>query len=381
VTRLLRFVEEHYLVVPIGAAVAIVWANTAATSYFQTARALAFVVNDIGMAFALAFLAQEIVEAMLPGGTLHPWRRAVLPIVAAIGGMLGAVAVYGAYILSGDQDNLLPGWPIACAVDVAFCYFIAAGIFRRGAAVTFLLLLAIASDAVGLVIVSYRYPVLTVHPIAAALLIPAIWIAAVLRRSKVGNIWAYILLSGTLSWFAFYWSGVHPALALLPIVPFFPHAARDLNPLADPARGRHKAAAHFEVVFRYPVQAIAFFFGLVNAGVSITGFDEGTWALVLASFVGRPLGILIAAGLAVTAGLEVPRRLVWRDLVVMALAASPGFTFGLFFATAVFPVGSLLNQMKVGAILTAAGALLAIAAARLWSVGRFAQKSPGRPIT
>jgi NhaA family Na+:H+ antiporter len=373
--RLLRFVEEHFLVVPIGAAVAILWANAAAPSYFQTARVLAFAVNDIGMAFALAFLAQEIVEATLPGGTLHPWQRAALPIVAAIGGMLGAAAGYCAFVLSGDQNNLLPGWPIACAIDVAFCYFIAASIFRRGAAVTFLLLLAIVSDAVGLVIVSHRYPVLTVRPIAAALIVPAIWIAALLRRNNVGNVWAYILLSGTLSWFAFYLSGVHPALALLPIVPFFPHAARHLNPLADPASGRHRAAAHFEVVFRYPVQLIGFLFGLVNAGVSVMGFDDGTWAVVLGSLVGRPLGILIAAGLAVTAGLVVPRRLGWRDLVVMALAASPGFTFGLFFATAVFPVGSLLNQMKMGALLTAAGALLALGAARLLSVGRFAQES------
>ena len=128
-------------------------------------------------------------------------------------------------------------------------------------------------------------------------------------------------------------------------------------------------------MFRYPVQLIGFLFGLVNAGVSVMGFDDGTWAVVLGSLVGRPLGILIAAGLAVTAGLVVPRRLGWRDLVVMALAASPGFTFGLFFATAVFPVGSLLNQMKMGALLTAAGALLALGAARLLSVGRFAQES------
>jgi Na+:H+ antiporter, NhaA family len=372
VTRLLRFVEEHYLVVPIGAVVAIVWANTAAPSYFQTARALAFVVNDIGMAFALAFLAQEVVEATLPGGTLHPWQRTALPIVAAAGGMVGAAATYKAYVLSGDQTNLLPGWPIACAVDVAFCYFVAASVFMRGAAVTFLLLLAIASDAIGLVIVSYRYPVMTVHPEAAALIIPAIWIAAVLRKNRVGTVWPYILVSGTLSWLAFYWSGVHPALALLPIVPFFPHAARDLNPLADPAQGRHKAAAHFEAVFNYPVQAIGFLFGLVNAGVSIKGFDDGTWAIVVASLVGRPLGILIATGLAVTAGLDVPRRLGWRDVLVVALSASPGFTFGLFFATAVFPVGDVLNQVKMGAMWTVAGALLAVGAARLLRVGRFA---------
>lgn len=371
-TRLLRFAAEHYLVVPIGAAIAIVWANTYGSSYFQFAHTLSFAVNDVGMAFAFGFLAQEVVEATLPGGTLHPWRRAMLPVVAAVGGVIGATAVYDAYILSGDQLNLLPGWPIACAVDIAFCYFIAASIFRRGAAVTFLLLLAIASDAIGLVIVSYRYPVIEAHPSAVALMIPAVWSAAVFRRNRVRTIWPYVLLSGTLSWFAFYWSGVHPALALLPIVPFFPHAARDLNPLADPARGRHRSTAHFEYVFRYPVQVIAFLFGLLNGGVLIRGFDDGTWAILIAGLAGRPIGLLLAAGLAVAAGLELPHRFGWRDLVVIALVASSSFTFGLFFATAVFPVGPLLMQTKMGAMSTVAAAPLAMVAARLLRVGRFA---------
>ena len=372
-TRVFRFVVEHYLVVPIGAAIAIVWANTYAASYFQFAHALSFAVNDVGLAFGFAFLAQEVVEATLPGGTLHPRRRALLPVVAAVGGVLGAVGAYQAYILSGDQLNLLQGWPIACAVDLAFCYFIAASIFRRGAAVTFVLVLAIASDAIGLVIVSYRYPVIESHQAAAALMIPAVWSAAMFRRNGVRTIWPYVVLSGALSWFAFYWSGVHPALALLPIVPFLPHAARDLNPLADPAREQHRSAAHFEYIFRYPVQVIAFLFGLVNGGILIKGFEDGTWAVLAAGLVGRPIGILLAAGLAIAAGLELPHRFGWREMVVIALVASPSFTFGLFFATAVFPVGPLLIETKMGAISTVAGAPLAIVAARLLRVGCFAR--------
>jgi NhaA family Na+:H+ antiporter len=375
VSRFLRYVEEHYLLVPIGAGVAIVWANTTPASYFQTAHALSFAVNDIGMALVFAFLAQEVVEATLPGGTLHPWQRAVLPVVAAAGGIAGAAAVYELYILTGDQTNLLPGWPIAAAIDIAFAYFVAASIFGRGAALTFLVLLAIATDAIGLLIVSYGYPVLEVHPAAAVLLVPAIWIAAVLRQNRVRTIWPYVVVSGTLSWFALYRSGVHPALALLPIVPFMPHAARDLNPLADPAKGRHKSAAHFEVVFRYPVQVIVFLFALVNAGVSLTGFDDGTWAVLAAGLVGRPLGIVIAAGLAVVAGLDYPVRLGTRDLFVIALAASPSFTFGLFFATAVFPIGPLLTQTKMGAMSTVVGALVAIAVARAMGIGRDAVRS------
>jgi len=148
VTRAWYFVLEHYLLLPLGAFVAVVWANTYAVTYFRIAQALAFVVNDIGMAFVFAYLAQEVIEAALPGGTLHPWRRTMVPFIAAIGGTAGAIAVYVAYIQSGDQLNLTRGWPIVCAVDVLLCVAVARAIFRRSAAVTFVALLAIASDAI-----------------------------------------------------------------------------------------------------------------------------------------------------------------------------------------------------------------------------------------
>jgi Na+/H+ antiporter NhaA len=62
---------------------------------------------------------QEVGEAMLPGGALHPWRRAALPVVAAVGGTLGAIAVYALYVHAADEPVLALGWPIACAVDIA----------------------------------------------------------------------------------------------------------------------------------------------------------------------------------------------------------------------------------------------------------------------
>jgi NhaA family Na+:H+ antiporter len=373
VRRALRFVADHYLLVPIGAAIAIVWANTAAPSYFRVAETLAFAVNDVGMAFLLAFAGQEVVEATMPGGTLHPWRRALLPVVAAIGGCIGAVGTYGAFILIGDTHNLLGGWPIVTAVDIALPYALAAAIFGAGAARTFVLLLALASDTIGLALVAGRYPVPSAHPAAGLLMIPAVWVAVSLRRRRVRTMWAQVAVSGTLSWLALYWSGVHPALALLPIVPLLPHSPRPLDPLADSARGRHKAAAHFEYVFRYPVQAIAFLFGLVNAGVMVRGFGNGTWAVVTAALAGRPAGILAGVTLGGLAGLHLPPRVHWRDVVVIALCAAPGFTFGLFFATAVFPIGPLLTEVKIGAMATVAGALLALIAARVLRVGRNAQ--------
>lgn len=67
----------------------------------------------------------------------------------------------------------------------------------------------------------------------------------------------------------------------------------------------------------------------------------------------------------------------WRELIVVSLAASAGFTFALFFATSVMPPGPLLGELKLGALATVVGALVALAAARLLHVGRFTPKPVG----
>src|SRR5918995_5421332 len=97
-TRAFRFVTGHYLLLPIGAGAALVWANTRPESYFAFARALAFPVNEIAMVFFFGLIGQEIFEEMMPGGALHLWRRWIVPIVAAAGGLAAAAAVYGAFV-------------------------------------------------------------------------------------------------------------------------------------------------------------------------------------------------------------------------------------------------------------------------------------------
>src|SRR5262249_43565651 len=146
------------------------------------------------------YVAQEVIEAALPGGALYPWRRAIVPVIAAIGGTVGAVAVYLGYIQNSDEDVLRQGWPIACAVDVLFCLAIARGIFRRSVAVTFLLTIAIVSDLIGLAVISQRYLVPTVRPIAALFIVPAIAAAALLRYAGVRSFWPYVFVSGPLIW-------------------------------------------------------------------------------------------------------------------------------------------------------------------------------------
>ena len=157
VRRAVRTVFDRFLLLPIGAVIALVWANTAAESYFVMAERLSFAVNEIGMAFFFALMAQEVTEAMMPGGALHSWRRWTLPIVAAVGGIAGAVAVYIACVQLSYEYSLVVAWPIACAIDAAATYYVLRTIMPHSAAVPFALLLAIVTDIIGLVIVAPRH--------------------------------------------------------------------------------------------------------------------------------------------------------------------------------------------------------------------------------
>jgi NhaA family Na+:H+ antiporter len=124
-------------------------------------------------------------------------------------------------------------------------------------------------------------------------------------------------------------------------------------------------------VWHYHVQVALLLFGLVNAGVVLHGYGNGTWATLLASVAGRTLGIAAALALAVMLGLRLPAQLRWRDITVVALAAGAGVTFTLFFATTLYPAGPFLAELKLGALLTGVGVPLAFVAARALHVGRF----------
>jgi len=156
------------------------------------------------------------------------------------------------------------------------------------------------------------------------------------------------------------WGGLHPALALVPVVPFF--YGRD-------------TLDQFDRWWKHPVQAILFAFGLVNAGVPLLQFGAGTWGVLLGLLAGKPVGIVVAVALAVVAGLQLPERFRWRDLAVVGCASGIGFTVALFFASAAFPRGPLLNETKIGALLSVGGAGIAFVAAMVLRAGRFAQEA------
>jgi NhaA family Na+:H+ antiporter len=380
--RAVHFLTAHYLLLPVGAAVALVWANVRPESYFTFAQAFAFPVNEVAMVFFFGLLAQEIFEETMPGGALHHWRRWPVPIVAAFGAVAGSALAYHAWIARDTTPLLEAGWPAMAGVDLAFAYFIVRAVFRRHPAVSFLILLAVTSNLIGFVAVLPTYSDLFGGARtggSALLMAAAVGLAVWLKRNRVRAFWPYVAVCGGLSWLALYLEGLHPAIALVPIVPFMPHTPRKLGELfTDEDDPKGQVPRHFEHVWHYQVQVALLLFGLVNAGVMLNGYGPGTWAVLVGSLFGRTLGILVTVGAALAVGLHLPAHLRWRDITVVSLAASIGFTFILFFATALYPAGPMLTELKIGALLTIGGALLTVGLARLLHVGRFHRTNHAR---
>ena len=373
VPRLSRFAAEYLLLLPLGALVALVWANTAPESYYRFTFAIAFAVNDLAMVFFFALMTKEVVEATAPGGVLHSWRRIMPPVIAALFSTAVPAVLYGRLVEVLDEPMLNLGWPVVMATDLAIGYFVARLIFRLHAVIPFFLVLGIVSDGLGFLALSFVNPSRDVHfPSGIAILAGAMGIAATLRWKRVVSFWPYLIGPGIIAWFALFWSGLHPALALVPIIPFLPHAARDPGFFVDALPDAKDTLSQFENWWRYPAQLSLFFFGLVNAGVAFGALEAGTWGLPIAVVIGKPVGVLIGAGLALLAGLHLPHRVGWRDLFVTGLIAAMGFSVGLFFCTALLPPGQLRAEVSMGVLLTLGAAPLAIGAAMVLRVGRFA---------
>ena len=361
------FVLDNSLLLLLGTAAAVLWANLDLTTYESVADPLHFWVNEIGMVFFFALAGKEVFEATLPGGTLASPRQALSPLAAAVGGMAAPAAIYVSLALTLGPADLTRGWAIPCATDIAFSAMVARLIFPKDhPAIPFLLLLAIADDALGLLILAVFYPSAAVSLTWLFLLMAsAIVLAVLLRRRRVESFWPYVIGPGSLSWAALHYGGLHPALALVPIVPFMPHSPRDLG-LFSPQEGQQPdTLSRFEHWWAVPVQFVLLLFGFANAGVPFERIGSGTYYVLAGLLLGKPLGILVFSAASRFLGAQLPDKLRLGDLLIVGIVASIGFTVSLFFATAAFPSGVALAETKMGALLSFVAAPIALAVARL----------------
>lgn len=378
-----HILQEFSIPLIAGVVAAVVWANLAPESYHHMLEwspfgegshlNFHFVVNDLFMVLFFALAAKEITEACLPGGALNPPRKAINPILGTIGGVVGPVGAYLAYAHFAGAPEIARGWGIPTATDIALGWLVARIAFGKGhPAVSFLLLLAVVDDGIGLGIIAIFYPDPhhPVRPEFLALVGVSIAMAWGLRRAGVGSYWPYLLVPGVVSWAGLMLAHLHPALALVPIVPFMPSAPRDWGLYAEESDGRaHPDTLNrFEHAFKMPVDFALFGFGLANAGVAIGGMGHATWAVLMGLIVGKTLGIFVFSGIGHRLGFPLPDGVNLRCLLVVSLTAGLGLTVALFVSGVAFTDPTLQSAAKMGALLSAGVAPLAILLARMLRV-------------
>jgi len=368
----ISFLLENSLILVVGASLGLIWANTAQESYENLTNHIRFAVNEIGMVFFFAIAAKEVFESILPGGALSSRRKAAMPLLATVGGMVGPALIFiaGCHFLS--RPELRSGWAIPCATDIAFSYLIARIVFgAKHPAIPFLLLLAIADDGIGLLILALFYNngqgslILFI-----VLVVAAIAISLLMKRFKVESFWPYIIISGSLSWIGFEFGGFHPALAMVPVIFAMPHGASDEGIFVEEeANQKHTDALNkFERWWQTPVEIILGLFGFVNAGVIFNSVGAGTWLVLVALVLGKPIGIMAFSLIGRIFGLRLPEGVTWSHLTLIGCAAAVGFTVSLFISTVAFPHGKILETMKMGALLSLGAMFLTYIVGKLLKV-------------
>jgi NhaA family Na+:H+ antiporter len=350
------------LVLVLAAVTALVWANSpAADGYAQfwqqkitvgggeasVSHDLQHWVND-GLMVLFFFVIGLEIKRELVIGELRDRRAAILPALAAVGGVVLPVLVYLAIAGGGEAGR---GWGIPMATDIAFAVGVLALLGRQASAGAklFLLSVAIVDDilAIGVIAVFYTDRVnfgwLTIA-------VAGLLAAAGLRWLGVSSPWGYVPV-GVLVWFATLESGVHATLAgvaLGLLTPARPLAGRDV--LGDLEHSLHPVSAFLVI----PI------FALANAGLDLGGGAFGdafrqplTWAVIAGLVLGKSVGI---GGVTYLARLlrwgALPTGMHHREILGVAALGGIGFTVSLFITDLAFTDPALVAQAKVG-ILTA----------------------------
>jgi len=384
------------------ALVAMIWANSPwADSYFhlwETELALSIgethfsltlhqAINDALMMAFFLLIGLEVKEQILVGELSKP-RQALLPISAALGGMLLPAAVY--LLINGGQAGEA-GWGVPMSTDIAFALGILALLGKRVplSIKVFLAALAIADDIGAILVITLFYTnTILVEGLLFALVF---WlIITVLSRLGIYNTLIYFTLSIGV-WFGFFVSGVHPTIAGIVVAFSIPaHGLTEPRPVIDAIRRRidpkrlegldvlrdeEQKETVYEltqrmnevtpplVLLSHGLQPWVTFivmplFALGNAGVAIHGnIGESisspiSIGIILGLIVGKPVGIVTMAWIAVKLGIaQLPKGVTWNQITGVGFLAGIGFTMSLFVTELAFKDAHVLaDEAKLGII-------------------------------
>jgi Na+:H+ antiporter, NhaA family len=316
-------------------------------------------INDGLMAIFFFLVGLEIKRELLRG-ELSTFAQAVLPAVAAIGGM--AVPSLLFIIVTAADPATLRGWAIPAATDIAFAVGVLSLMGNRvpHSLKMFLLALAIFDDLGSLVIIAAFY---TENLSWASLALATAGIVVLTLMNMRGvTCPAPYLLTGVYIWVCVLKSGVHATLAGVIVAFAIPLAGK--GPDAPSLLEQLEESLHPSVAF-----GVLPLFAFANAGVALNGlalskvFEPVALGVFLGLFVGKPLGILAATVLAVASKLAAkPRDARWDQLVAIALLGGIGFTMSLFIGTLAFGDPLHAAEVRLGVLLgSLASACLALA--------------------
>ena len=314
---------------------------------FEIAKPTILWINDGLMAIFFFLVGLEIKREVL-AGELSSFDKAILPIMAAIGGMAVPGIIF-AIVNWGTPENL-NGWAIPTATDIAFALGILALIGSRApiALKIFLLAIAIIDDLGAIVIIAIFY---TSELSINALSISMIGFAAAVALNRLGiQRTAPYLLVGIIMWVFVLKSGVHATLAGVLIAFTIPLKAKteDEALLYKMEHGLHPWVAFLIL----PVFAFA------NAGVNFTGIGIDdllqplTLGIAVGLFLGKQIGIFLATWIGVKSGIaRLPENVSWKHVYGVACLTGVGFTMSLFIGSLAFTTADAMNAVRLGVVL------------------------------
>jgi NhaA family Na+:H+ antiporter len=313
---------------------------------FEISKPALLWINDGLMAVFFFLVGLEIKREVLTG-ELSSYDKAVLPVLAAVGGMLIPGLVFVA-LNWGTPENL-NGWAVPTATDIAFALGILALLGTRApvALKVFLLAIAIIDDLGAIVIIAVFYTSdLSTNALTLSML--GLALAVVLNRMGVQKVTPYLII-GVLTWVFVLKSGVHATLAGVLIALTIPLKEKD----GDKALlYRLEHDLHPWVAFLIlPVFAFA------NAGVSLNGVSFAALleplplGIAAGLFIGKQVGVFSATWIAVKSGIaRLPDGVSWLHVYGAACLTGVGFTMSLFIGSLAFASDETMNAVRLGVI-------------------------------
>ena len=350
------------LLLLISAAIALIISNSNFSSlYFETLQSYLFIginniglkmslhhwINDALMAVFFFFVTLEIKREFILGELSSP-KQALLPIIAAIGGMLVPALIY-IYINFGNGDTI-NGWAIPSATDIAFSLGVLSLLGSRVpiSLKVFLTALAIIDDLGAIIIIAFFYTGDLSIQYLSLLLLTFIALL-ILNKSGVKKFLPYLIL-GLILWFFTYQSGVHATISGVLLATVIPHRKKN-EEYSLLTKIEHNISS-------YVAFGIMPLFALANAGVSLDGINLESLlspvplGIVLGLFVGKQIGVFLFSIIAIKLKIaQMPNNANWMSFYGVGILTGIGFTMSLFIGNLAFVENiEHIDGVKIGVL-------------------------------